>query len=73
MKQKWWSRAKDVYAITPPIAPEKKKGEEQEKEKEAPGVSGRELALTSSPASPGPVALLTFKNRARSRACDAQR
>ena len=62
MKQKWWSRAKDVYAITPPIAPEKKKGEEQEKEKEAPGVSGRELALTSSPASPGPVALLTFKN-----------
>ena len=61
MKQKWWSRAKDVYAITPPIAPEKKKGEEKEKEKEkeAPGVSGRELAASS----PGsrPVAL-TFKN-----------
>ena len=59
MKQKWWS--KDVYAITPPIAPEKKKGEEKEKEKEkeAPGVSGRELAASS----PGsrPVAL-TFKN-----------
>ena len=59
MKQKWWSRAKDVYAITPPIAPEKKEGEEKEKEKEAPGVSGRELAASS----PGsrPVAL-TFKN-----------
>ena len=59
MKQKWWSRAKDVYAITPPIAPEKKEGEEKEKEKEAPGVSGRELAAVV----PGsrPVAL-TFKN-----------